>query len=294
MSLGFSVTGEKGKPWPLRKVVSLLEILRAYVQAYTNAVDCLGLDLIAIQTQTEQGNDFRANTVLLQRLREHVATLLLHCEHLPMTAISAQKLIHMIDNPSATAIWSQPGMAFLSSIREIQTRMHDELSINLFFKLPNQRKLYFDFPLKGWEEIVARFPETTGNIEEMSKCFALSRYAACVFHSVRAVESSLIHLGKFIGVNDFLSGWTAVTARLDVLVVKTKYNDLAVQFQKCFAFLEQMQAVAQALKSAWRNKISHAQGSLALMTTEFNPDVAEEIMVASRSFMRRLATEMPQ
>ena len=273
--------------------MSLLEILRAYVQAYTNAVDCLGLDLIAIQTQTEQGNDFRANTLLLQRLRGHLTTLLPHCEHLPMTAISVQNLIQMIDTPSMTAIWAQPGLAFLSSIREIQTRMHDELSINLFFKLPNDKKLYFDFPLKGWEEIVARFPDTTGNIEEMSKCFALSRYAASVFHGVKAVESVLIQFGKFLGVNDPLSGWTAVTSRLEVLLVKTKYPDLPPKYQSCRPFLEQMNAVAQALQSAWRNKISHTQGSLTLMTVEFSPDIAEEIMVASRSFMRRLATEMP-
>ena len=288
------VKGEKDKPWPLRKVVSLLEILHAYVQAYTAAVDSLGLILIFIQTETEQGRDFRANDAMVQRLRGHVTTLLPHCEHLPMTAISVQKLIQMIDNPTMTGMWTQPGMAFLASIREVQTRLHDELSINLFFKLPPAKKEYFMFPLEGWAEVVDRFAETTGNIEEMSKCFALSRYAACVYHSVGAIESCLIHLGKFIGIHDPLSGWTAVTKRLNILVIQTKYDDLEPKFKNCFSFLEQMQAVAQALKSAWRNKISHAHGSLVLMTTDFSPDIAEEIMIASRSFMRRLATEMPR
>ena len=229
---------------------------------------------------------------MLQRLRGHATTLLPHCEHLPMTAISVQNLIQMIDNPAMTAMWAQPGMAFLSTIREVQTRLHDELSINLFFKLPPDKKTYFISPLKNWEEIIARFPDTTGNIEEMSKCFALSRYAASVFHSVKAIESVLIQFGKFLGVNDPFSGWTAVTSRLEALL-KTKYPDLPSKYQSCRSFLEQMNAVAQALQSAWRNKISHAQGSLTLMTVEFSPDIAEEIMVASRSFMRRLATEMP-
>jgi hypothetical protein len=102
----------------------------------------------------------------------------------------------------------------------------------------------------------------------------------------------LIQFGKFLGVNDPFSGWTAVTSRLEALL-KTKYPDLPSKYQSCRSFLEQMNAVAQALQSAWRNKISHAQGSLTLMTVEFSPDIAEEIMVASRSFMRRLATEMP-
>jgi hypothetical protein len=49
----------------------------------------------------------------------------------------------------------------------------------------------------------------------------------------------------------------------------------------------------QAMKSAWRNKVNHVEGRLAVMKPEFTPDIAEEIMVASRAFMRRLATEMP-
>jgi hypothetical protein len=45
---------------------------------------------------------------------------------------------------------------------------------------------------------------------------------------------------------------------------------------------------------AWHNKISHAQNKLVLMTADFSPDVAEEIRIASRSFMRRLATDLPK
>lgn len=143
------------------------------------------------------------------------------------------------------------------------------------------------------EEAVKRFPEIVGNVEEMSKCFALSRYAASVFHALRAVEGGLIHLGVFLKVPDPKSGWTAVTSRLSTVVVKTNYKALPRNFKKCYPFLEQMHGVTEALKSAWRNKISHVQGSLTLMTEDFSPDIAEEIMIASRSFMRRLATEMP-
>jgi hypothetical protein len=50
----------------------------------------------------------------------------------------------------------------------------------------------------------------------------------------------------------------------------------------------------EALKNAWRNKISHAHGKLIVMTgEEFHPDVAEEILTATRAFMRRLAEGLP-
>ncbi len=48
------------------------------------------------------------------------------------------------------------------------------------------------------------------------------------------------------------------------------------------------------MKMVWRNKISHAAGNLTVLKSEFVPDVAEEIMNATRVFMRRLATDLPK
>ena len=107
------------------------------------------------------------------------------------------------------------------------------------------------------------------------------------------IEIGLLRLGEFLKVNDPHSGWTAVTAKLDK-IINAKYDTLTDAEKRYRPFLEQTHAVANALKSAWRNKISHAQGKLRVMTSEFSPDVAEEIIIASRSFMRRLATEMPE
>ena len=72
-----------------------------------------------------------------------------------------------------------------------------------------------------------------------------------------------------------------------------KFPELNDKHQKNFPFIEQMQGTVTALRNAWRNKISHAHGKLVLMTSEFAPDVAEEIIMATRAFMRRLATELP-
>jgi hypothetical protein len=177
--------------------------------------------------------------------------------------------------------------------KELQGRLVDELEGKYFWSLTTMEAAYYTKPLEGWKEIVNRFPTTLTDIEEMSKCFALSRYAGAVFHSVQAVECGLIELGEFLNVNDPKSGWTAVNGKLTTLVTKTKYSDLDPLYQTHFAFLEQVNGTVGALNNAWRNKISHAQGRLVLMTSEFSPDVAEEIMIASRSFMRRLATEMP-
>jgi hypothetical protein len=58
--------------------------------------------------------------------------------------------------------------------------------------------------------------------------------------------------------------------------------------------LEQIQGTVEGLKNAWRNKISHVQGKLTLMSVEFSPEIAEEILLATRAFMRRLAEDLPK
>jgi len=140
--------------------------------------------------------------------------------------------------------------------------------------------------------VIDRFPDTVTDIEEARKCFALSRYAATVFHTLQVVGVGLIELGKFMKVNDPKSGWTAVANELKKIVAK-KYEDRTDFERQHFELLEQVQGTVEALKNAWRNKVSHAQGRLILRTKDFSPEVAEEILYASRSFMRRLATDLP-
>jgi hypothetical protein len=276
----------------LGQVVNLLEILRSYAQAYAKGADILRLCLDAINAHRERGEDCRKNAPLMKRMREDFWDLSRHCEHLPMTFLALTKIINAVNKPEYYNNLEQAETVFIDLISDVQSRLPDELSLNLFFKLPIEKAKYFDAPRIGWEDAIDRFPEALYDIEEMSKCFALSRYAACVFHSVSAIEAGLEHLGKFLSVTDHQSGWTSVSRELNRIVNK-KYTELNSFEKGNRAFIEQMQGVTEALKSAWRNKISHAQGKLTLMTSEFSPDVAEEIMIASRSFMRRLATEMP-
>jgi hypothetical protein len=140
--------------------------------------------------------------------------------------------------------------------------------------------------------VVDRFSAATSDIEEASICFSLERYAASVFHSVQIAEIGLIALGSFLGVKDPKSGWTATSKELE-RIVKKSYPDLT-DFEKLhIGFLKQIHATVTALQDAWRNKISHTQGRLAVMTADFSPRIAEEILFATRGFMRRLAEELP-
>jgi hypothetical protein len=175
---------------------------------------------------------------------------------------------------------------------ELGGRLFDEMGGRYFWSLNVSEAAYYTNPRKGWEEIIERFPAAAIDVEEASKCFALSRYAAAIFHSLHVVEIGLIELGKLIGVTDPLPGWSATTNRLQNIIKKGHEARTPIERQH-FAFLEQMHGTVEGLKNAWRNKVSHAAGKLTLLTVDFSPDVTEEILFATRAFMRRLATDAP-
>lgn len=210
--------------------------------------------------------------------------------HLEMSYIYAARVID---------IWEEDGALGLNRILEgkmiesLAGRIHDELRTRFFMYVPTDKAELYNAPSHGWEEVTDRFPEAIADIQEMNRCVALSRYPAAVFHSVSTIEHGLIALGVFLGVDDPKSGWTAVSGALEKIVSKTKFPDLDPKFQANFGFLEQVNGTVSALKNSWRNKISHAHGRLVVLTPEFTPEIVDEIVLASRAFMRRLATEMP-
>ena len=164
-----------------------------------------------------------------------------------------------------------------------------ELDGVLFLHVPFIQATIYNNPQGKWEQIIARFPKTLRDVEEAQKCLCLSRYTAAVFHSLQVVEFGLIELGTFIGVTDPLPGWSAVSNRLKK-ILDENYKSLTEFERANRPFLEQLNGTIEGLNSAWRNKVSHAHGKLTVMTgEEFHPDVAEEILIATRAFMRRLA-----
>ncbi len=176
---------------------------------------------------------------------------------------------------------------------EAQRTIVREASLALFFRMAQDRADYYQEPRKGWESIIERFPEATVHVEEMRKCFAVERFGAAVLHSVQIVEAGLIELGEFIDANDPKRGWTAVANTLRQ-IMRTPYEQRSEFVRRHNYFLEQVYNQSEALKTAWRNKVSHAHGYLRVMDADFAPDIAEEIMVVTRGFMRELAKGLPE
>jgi hypothetical protein len=139
-------------------------------------------------------------------------------------AASAEKLVALYGQPKST--YGQQAELF----GELKGRLVDEKRKRLFFVLTLKETEFYSKPLLGWEPIISRFPGVLNDLEEASKCLALSRYAAAVFHSTQIVETGLIELGTFLKVTDPLSGWTAVSKALTSVI--TKNHNQRSSFEK--------------------------------------------------------------
>lgn len=281
-----------------RRLVSLLEILQVYVERYAQ---CLSF-LQSAANRVNQLEDFWEEQDFAPMLLQWLTLMEETCEkdEFPVTKVPVEEVKRMLEIAfdkeipySKLAPHLLTGVVLFNQLERIRMSFEAELSTKLFFQLPSNRKKWFESPTAGWERIIDRFPDTVTEIEEMGRCFALSRYPGSVFHSLLVVESGLISLGTAIAVTDPKLGWDATSRRLDELIKggHAKYPpSLPIRFSVC----EQINQQVQTMKHAWRNKVNHVAGKLIVIRSEFAPDVAEEIIFATRGFMGRLVDDLPK
>jgi hypothetical protein len=275
--------------WRDRRLISLWEIMKPVNPALFLSLGKM-LELSSFMLRPAYLNN--PNELIAPDFRDSHAKWLamweMDCRELELVASLATigRLQKLISEP--TCRYKEYG----ELAQELQGRLEDEMKFRCCWALSLKESEIYEQWWKGWKPIMIRFPDTLNDVEEAQKCFAFSRYPASVFHSIQVIEAGLIELGTFIKVADPKSGWTAVANELKKIVSKRR-EDLTDFEKQHFQFLEQTQGTVEALKTAWRNKVSHVQGKIILMTGEFSPEVAEEILFASRAFMRGLTAGLP-
>jgi hypothetical protein len=285
-----------------RRLVTLLEILQVYVERYAAALSHLQSAANRLQQFAQNEEDFWEDSDFTVGLLQWLILLDDTCEkdEFPVTRVPVEEVKRMLEIAFDKKLPYQKlgphlltPVVLFNQLERIRETFIAELQTKLFFSLPSNRKKWFESPTRDWEKVIERFPDTVSEIEEMNRCFALSRYPAAVFHSLMVVEAGLIVLGNAIGVTDPKLGWDATSKKLAELMQSghAKYpSSLPMTFSVC----EQINQSVQTMKHAWRNKINHIAGKLFVMRSDFAPDVAEEIIFATRGFMRRLADDLPK
>jgi hypothetical protein len=179
-----------------------------------------------------------------------------------------------------------------SMLKELRERMEDDLHSTVFVNLSPQESELYDNPDKEWQAVIARFHKLRHDIEECSKCFALARYGAAVFHVMLIAEFGVIQVANLFGVAGDKPGWGALD-RLQRINDK-KWDDKNELERKHLQFLANLLPLAFSMKESWRHKMDHVANKIEWMDTDFSPEVANDIISATRGFMRRLASDLPK
>jgi hypothetical protein len=239
---------------------------------------------------------FKTPNVLLKRKNcddlIHVFTRIGQgCEHLelPAAKASCDKIISLC---SKTDDASLPKSSTIQSLFiELNNRIEVELKAHTFFCIPKEQSDFYKAPLKDWQTIIAAFPKTTYDIGEASKCLALRRNTACVFHLMRVMGARVIALGKSLNEPTLDASrnltWDNVLRRCGKEVGE-RFEKMSPVWQMDKQFYAEATAKLFAVKDAWRNPNAHELGD------KYTDEEAEDIYRTTRSFMRHLATKLKE
>jgi hypothetical protein len=217
----------------------------------------------------------------------HIVSALFQNYKLDSSAAQCRRLIEKIER-NGMAIQCGRLREGLAQLRE---RYEDELKSELFLHLEEHQANQYKNPTKDWEAITSRFIKVKYNVEEMGKCFALERYGAAVFHVMQVAEYGVIQLGALLRVTGDKPGWSCLK-RLEELI-KAPYNQRTPLAQQYSKLLEETVPLATIMKDKWRHKLDHVDNQIIWVETDFSPFVAEEIISATRAFMRKVADMLP-
>lgn len=143
---------------------------------------------------------------------------------------------------------------------------------------------YFEQPKLFGEEVFKAFSSANDDIFEAGTCLALERGTACVMHLMRVVEAGLKALARKLEIGQ-QNDWGSYLRKIDEeLARRLKAAGKRTPDEQFYA---EARLMLDSVRVAWRNPTMHIENSYA-------PERAEEILIAVRSLMRHLATNVSE
>ena len=198
---------------------------------------------------------------------------------LPYTTDTVNRLRTALADPT-TPIWR---IAVL--LRDFGQRMEDEMGKHIYLQVDDRVKGAIQNPLAGWEPVIAKFSQLTGEITEASLTYAFERPTACVFHVMRIMEFALDRMRVIAKVRTKKATWDGMLRDIDKKLkpkpgARTKKTKRQREQER---FLADAAMLLRATKDAWRNPTMHSIDKVYTMQQ------AGEVYSAVRSFMIKIA-----
>ncbi|TCK75261.1 hypothetical protein [Acidipila rosea] len=167
------------------------------------------------------------------------------------------------------------------AIQTVAQRLEDELEIRTFFSLePSEAEAWKGKRIYG-EEVSDKFPSTDYELEEYSKCFAVGRYTAAVFHLMRVLEIGLSALALGIGCDPKDRSWEQIIQGIQK-ALQTSSESKSADWKATEQYYSEITAHFRNLKNAWRNHTMHVR-------EKYDRQRSEEVFVHVRAVMKALS-----
>jgi hypothetical protein len=136
----------------------------------------------------------------------------------------------------------------------------------------DQADLYLSHEPFG-ASVVRKLPKATSDIEEASKCLALERPTATVFHLMRVMEIGVQQFGRKLGVRTASEKmWQNILDEIDKAIRGMPESNPVLKKRK--ARFAEVSAHLFNVKMAWRNPVMHPKSSY---TQEQAVDIYEHV-----------------
>jgi hypothetical protein len=196
--------------------------------------------------------------------------------------------IKAMDLDMLSCIPGCPASDALATVREVNKTLTEELAATHFLFIPSHRIPYYNKPSPFGESTTKAFPHAEYDIQEASQCFALGRFTACVYHSMRVLEHGLCALAKKFEIPFGHKTWADI-----ILPIEKEIRQIALLPNKTPNKKKNEQFYAEAaaqfmhFKDGWRNYTAHKQFI-------YDEEKAEAIFRHVRDFMSHISTRLKQ
>lgn len=140
-------------------------------------------------------------------------------------------------------------------------------------------------PLEGWQAVLDKFPRAQREIEEASKCLAMNRSTASVFHLMRIMEEGLKSVAWKLGIG-YKPSWESYINEINRRI-EVKHRKKGIQWKRDERFLAEVASHLGAVRVAWRNPTMH-------MERMYTPEEASDVYAAVKGFMAHLSTRITE
>ena len=169
---------------------------------------------------------------------------------------------------------------------ELRSRFKDELQSKTLLMLTTSEKEQFECQTPPFgEEVAKNFPSASDDLKEASRCLALERYTACVYHLMCAFASPLAVLAKHFGVT-MSAEWDTWGQILTDIENKIRAMPHTTPTEKTDQqYYSQLAAQFWLIKDAHRNPVMHGRGRCG-------HEEAVQIWNGTEVFMQKLAERL--